>query len=215
MLVEDRRKPNQWIIPGTERYHTRNHAALRRAYKTLQAEGIQNLYYIEGDHLYGTDTEGSTDGSHANDLGFMRQANLFEPVLRQAIGEPAVTLPREQRLADYLTNKKFVGSFTIDGQDDPPKTEEYLISKCEKIAGENLYRLTARIRYGDTDKEVPLDLKILFAGETPVITLDGFWIPGMGTFDARVLIRKDHYAGTWQHGEHGGHMMGQIQDAKE
>ncbi len=114
------------------------------------------------------------------------------------------------RLAEYLANTKFVGQFTIEGKDAPPKTEEYWISKCEKLETENMYRLTARIRYGETDREVPLELKIVFAGNTPVITLDEFWIPGMGTFDARVVIRKDRYAGTWQHGEHGGHLFGKI-----
>ena len=59
-----------------------NHAALRKAYETLQAEGIKGLHYIAGDKLYGEDGDGATDGSHANDLGFMRQADVFEPVLR-------------------------------------------------------------------------------------------------------------------------------------
>jgi hypothetical protein len=36
-------------------------------------------------HLYGTDSEGSTDGSHASDLGFMRLADAMEPVLRAAL----------------------------------------------------------------------------------------------------------------------------------
>jgi hypothetical protein len=30
-------------------------------------------------------TEGATDASHASDLGFMRQADIFEPVLRAAL----------------------------------------------------------------------------------------------------------------------------------
>jgi hypothetical protein len=36
--------------------------------------------------LIGDDAEGTTDGSHPNDLGFFRQANAFEPVLRKALG---------------------------------------------------------------------------------------------------------------------------------
>jgi hypothetical protein len=35
--------------------------------------------------LYGTDAEGANDASHATDLGFMRQADVFEPVLRAAL----------------------------------------------------------------------------------------------------------------------------------
>ncbi len=86
ILVEDRRFTNDWILPAKRDFHTKNHAALRAAYDSLVAEGVKNLHYIPGDHLYGDDTEGATDASHASDLGFMRQADVFEPVLRQALG---------------------------------------------------------------------------------------------------------------------------------
>ena len=118
---------------------------------------------------------------------------------------------REAKLASYLSGAKFVGKFTVDGKEDKAgKAEEYTISRCEKLPAADMYRLTARIKYGDTDQEVPLDLKILWAGRTPVITMDNFWIPGMGTFGARVLIHSDRYTGTWQHDAVGGHMFGKI-----
>lgn len=118
---------------------------------------------------------------------------------------------RELRLAKYLSGANFVGNFTIEGQSDKlPKPEAYTISKCEKLPQPDMYRLTARIKYGDIDSEVPLDLKILWAGGTPVITMDAFWIPGMGTFGARVLIHANRYSGTWQHDEVGGHLFGVI-----
>ena len=86
LLVEDRRFTNDWITPAKARFHDDNHAALRNAFETLQKQGVSNLYYIPGDALYGTDSEGATDASHANDLGFMRQADVFEPFLRKALG---------------------------------------------------------------------------------------------------------------------------------
>lgn len=129
--------------------------------------------------------------------------------------EQADSATRDQQLATYLTGKKFVGKFTVDGKDTPPKTEEYVISKCESLPAANMFRLTARIKYGQIDQQVPMEVKILFAGKTPVITLDSLWIPGMGTFDARVLIRRDHYAGTWKHGEVGGHLFGTIEPADD
>lgn len=126
------------------------------------------------------------------------------------------TNDREQRLAEYLNGIKLVGKFTIDGREKAdPKTEEYTISKCEKLDREDMYRLTARIQYGDVDAEVPLELKILWSGNTPVITMDAFWIPGMGTFDARVMIHKGRYAGTWQHDAVGGHMYGTLKKLEE
>lgn len=119
---------------------------------------------------------------------------------------------REQRLAKYLTGAKFVGSFSVDGTgSDKLKEETYIISKCEKLPAADMYRLTARIKYGDTDGEFPMELKILWAGDTPVITLDQLWIPGLGTFSSRVLILNGRYAGTWDHGSVGGHLFGRIE----
>lgn len=87
ILVEDRRFTNDWITPVKHQFHTDNHAALKAAYETLVKEGVKNLHYIPGDTLYGDDTEGATDASHASDLGFMRQAEAFEPVIRKAMGQ--------------------------------------------------------------------------------------------------------------------------------
>jgi hypothetical protein len=87
ILVEDRRNTNDWIILARQKHHTDNHAALKVAYETLLKEGVKGLSYIPGDHLYGDDAEGATDASHASDLGFMRQAEIFEPVLRKALGK--------------------------------------------------------------------------------------------------------------------------------
>ena len=85
ILVEDRRFTNSWITPAKEKFHDDNHAALKAAYEQLKAENVANLSYISGDKLYGTDAEGANDASHATDLGFMRQADVFEPVLREAL----------------------------------------------------------------------------------------------------------------------------------
>lgn len=87
ILVEDRRNTNDWILPARHEHHTKNHAALKAAYEELKAAGVTNLAYIEGDTLYGDDTEGATDASHASDLGFMRQAEAFRPVLEKMLGE--------------------------------------------------------------------------------------------------------------------------------
>ena len=85
VLVEDRRNTNSWIQPARNKHHDDNHAALKAAYAALVKEGVKGLYYINGDSLYGDDTEGATDASHASDLGFMRQAEVMEPVLRKAL----------------------------------------------------------------------------------------------------------------------------------
>lgn len=86
VLVEDRRFTNAWITPDKAKFHDENHAALRLSYETLKKEGVARLYYISGDKLLGDDSEGATDASHPNDLGFMRQADAMEPVLCEALG---------------------------------------------------------------------------------------------------------------------------------
>jgi hypothetical protein len=87
VLVEDRPIANVWIMPERQKFHENNHAALRTAFETLQREGVKNLFYIPGDHLLGDDGEASTDGSHPSDLGFVRQADVMEPILRKALGK--------------------------------------------------------------------------------------------------------------------------------
>jgi len=82
VLVEDRTMQDSFLIAGRmEWYHLKDRAELKAAYERLQKDGVKNLFYIPGEHLFGDDGEGSTDGSHPNDLGFMRQAEIFAKVL--------------------------------------------------------------------------------------------------------------------------------------
>lgn len=135
---------------------------------------------------------------------------------RAAAGKtaPETEAPRVQRIATYLSGAKFTGQFTVDGKPNA-KPESYTISSCEPLDQPDMYRLKVKIRYGDVDGEFPMDLKILWAGSTPVITLDAIWIPGLGTFSSRVLIHQNRYAGTWQHDEKGGQLFGTIEKSKD
>ena len=72
--------------PSTSPTRARLVAALKAAYDQLVKEGVKGLSYVPGDHLYGDDADGATDGSHASDLGFFRQADIFEPFLKAALG---------------------------------------------------------------------------------------------------------------------------------
>ncbi len=119
------------------------------------------------------------------------------------------------KLAKYLTGTKWTGKFTLDGK--PGTNEEYYeILSAEKGETGDTWNLIARIKYGGKDMTLPLPpLDIKFAGRTPVITIDRLFVPGFGTFDARVVIRQGKYAGTWAHrGEGmnvGGHLFGSIE----
>lgn len=132
--------------------------------------------------------------------------------------EPAKKVDRatlEKEFSEKLTGSALVGAFTVDGQasDKPPHTERYELESVSKTAGDN-WTFVSRIKYGQNDVKVPLTIKVLWAGDTPIISLTDFEIPGLGTFTARVMFYGDRYVGTWQHGEVGGHMFGKIEKGK-
>jgi hypothetical protein len=81
VLVEDRIYANAFLDPARAAGHAGNHEALQTIYNQLKASGVGNLHYVRGDALFGDDGEGSVDGSHPSDLGFLRQANEFAEVL--------------------------------------------------------------------------------------------------------------------------------------
>jgi hypothetical protein len=82
VLVEDRSLQNAFLVVGQmEYYHLKDRAELKAAFDRLQEDGVKTLFYIPGEHLFGDDGEGSTDGSHPSDLGFMRQSEIFAKVL--------------------------------------------------------------------------------------------------------------------------------------
>lgn len=120
--------------------------------------------------------------------------------------------PRYEKFQNMLSGVKLVGHFTIAGQDVKDlKEESYEIRSVTKLPTGDLWLFQARIRYGDRDMTLPLPLEVKWAGDTPIITLDDVTIPGLGTFGARVVIHDQKYAGTWRHGDVGGHLFGKIE----
>jgi GDSL-like Lipase/Acylhydrolase family/N-terminus of Esterase_SGNH_hydro-type len=85
LLVEDRNIQTGFLVEARRKANDANHAALREAFAALEAEKVPHVYYLEGDNLLGDDGEGTVDGSHPTDLGFMRQAAEFERVLRPVL----------------------------------------------------------------------------------------------------------------------------------
>jgi hypothetical protein len=86
LLAEDRTYANAFLVPSQQERNRSSRAALKKAYERLKAEGIRELYYLEGDPQVGGDGEGTVDSSHPTDLGFSRMAEVFgaalEPILR-------------------------------------------------------------------------------------------------------------------------------------
>lgn len=74
------------FLPEVCKRITERNEALRIAYSHLIAKGVRKLTYVSGGALLGTDGEGTVDGTHPTDLGFMRFADALEPVLRTVLG---------------------------------------------------------------------------------------------------------------------------------
>lgn len=117
---------------------------------------------------------------------------------------------RDDSLAEKLTGTVWRGHFTVDGKLGELKEESYEVTSVKKIAG-GVWLFTTRIKYGNKDVKFPVPVKVEWAGDTPVIVVDKMTIPGMGTFDARVVIAEKRYAGSWQHDDVGGHLFGAIE----
>jgi hypothetical protein len=84
VLVEDRTYPYTWVGPQRDE-NTSRRAAFKQVYGKLLAAGLGPLHYLEGDGLLGTDGDGTTDGSHASDLGASRMVDALLPVLQRLL----------------------------------------------------------------------------------------------------------------------------------
>jgi hypothetical protein len=118
----------------------------------------------------------------------------------------------EKAFVDRMSGVSLVGTFSVDGQAGA-KPERYEIESVKKLKGDD-WVVTARIKYGEHDLKVPLVVQVYWAGDTPTLSLTDLAIPGLGTFTSRVMFHKDRYAGTWQHGEVGGHLWGKLDKAE-
>lgn len=125
--------------------------------------------------------------------------------------DPATLPERERQFAERMKNIAMVGAFTIAGREDrAPRADRYDIGSVEKV-GEDRWRFNARMRHDNFDVTLPVTVTMRWLDDTPMIMLTDATIPGLGAFSVRVIFYGDRYAGTWQHGEYGGHIFGRIE----
>ena len=93
--------------------------------------------------------------------------------------------------------------------------ERYEISKVTKLDGDR-WRFDVHLTYASVDVTLPVVVPIVWAGDTPMVSITDFAIPGLGDeFGARVIFYDDRYAGTWDHGAYGGMMYGTIKSVSQ
>lgn len=140
---------------------------------------------------------------------------LLAVLMAGACGRRDVAPDRERLENEFrqmLSGATLVGQFSITGREGL-RNERYTISSVSKVGGD-IWTINARIQYGERDFTVPVPVKVLWAGDTPVITLTDVSLPGMGTYTARVLLYRGQYAGTWSSSSHGGQMFGRIEKSQ-
>ena len=125
--------------------------------------------------------------------------------------------PPIEDFTKYLSGTVLTGVFTVDGKPlDKLHEERYEIKTARKLDGyESLWEIVTRIKYGEKDIELPVEINVEWVGKTPVMVMDSVTLPGLGTFSARVVFHDKKYAGTWKHDEVGGHLFGRVDRAAE
>ncbi|MGN6033442.1 MAG: SGNH/GDSL hydrolase family protein, partial [Thermomicrobiales bacterium] len=87
VLVEDRTLENAWVYAVEREKHAARREALRAAFEALRERGDTRITLVPADGLLGADGDATVDRSHPTDLGFHRQADVLEPVLRKILAD--------------------------------------------------------------------------------------------------------------------------------
>ena len=128
-------------------------------------------------------------------------------------GSASITSDEQKALEKEFTRSMagvaLDGAFTVDGSERAPSNERYTIERIEKVAGD-IWLFHARLQFGDTDVSLPVPVKLLWAGDTPVVTLTDASLPGLGTYTARLVFYRGRYAGLWSNPNTGGFQYGTI-----
>ena len=127
---------------------------------------------------------------------------------------PEATADRDAAFAAKMEGARLIGKYSVwtpQGEQMPSTDDTYNISELTRGEGDTwVFRYT--MSYGGGNKlTVPIPVSVVWAGDTPVLTMTDQAVQGLGVFSVRVLIYGDRYAGTWQAPMAGGHMWGRVE----
>jgi hypothetical protein len=117
---------------------------------------------------------------------------------------------RDRQVEQLLSGATLVGRSTTTGRDTLSGEERYVIESVTRLTGDS-WLVRSRFQYREREIPIVVPVQIRWAGDTPVLGLTDFAIPGMGTFSARVVFFRGEYAGTWSAVDHGGQMFGRLE----
>lgn len=87
ILVESVFSQSALAFPDSRAKVDEKNARIHGAYETLVTEKMAKLSYVPCADLLGRDGQGTVDGVHPTDLGFMRMADALAPVILKALEE--------------------------------------------------------------------------------------------------------------------------------
>ena len=148
-------------------------------------------------------------------MRFLALLTCAAMIVSRATAEDDLQAEREKKFADALSGAVLVGTFSIDGvkTDKLPLGERYELKSVKKT-GDGLWTFTARVTFLNQDLTLPITVPVVWAGDTPMVSLSDSTLPGLGNqLSAKVIFDEGRYAGTWKHGKFGGHMWGRIERA--
>lgn len=122
----------------------------------------------------------------------------------------------ESKFKAMLSNATLSGRWAPikDGALGEEKSDTYQIVSVGKISGDN-WVVNARIKMNQREFVAPLPVKVIWAGDTPVLIVDKMTMPGgKNAYSARVIFFENTYAGNWSGGDHGGMLYGTITNEK-
>lgn len=85
VLVENVEPGSAAVTGGRRPGWTKSNETLRKIFDERRKAGDRRLFYVPARGLLGEDGQGTVDGVHPTDLGFMRMADGIEPVLKKAL----------------------------------------------------------------------------------------------------------------------------------
>ena len=92
--------------------------------------------------------------------------------------------------------------------------DKYNIVSAVKGEGET-WIISAKMKYGDREFVMPIPVKMKFAGDVAILTVDNLQIPNGGNYTARLIIYERTYSGTWKSQRGGGMLYGTITNETE
>lgn len=126
---------------------------------------------------------------------------------------------REAELIALLKDALLVGYWQVttegglksDGPLSEPKPETYTVSSATKLVGDR-WIIASRIQYADKDVTIPVPVRIIWAEDVAIITLDSIPLPILGTYSARVMFHNGFYSGVWysKPKNYGGVLSGRV-----